>query len=104
MDIVIITNKVASSLNLQAIKKYIKNAKHISLEDVETPCLSQSKSYLKIIDIPYLIENTNTSLNSSVVKTILKNNYIFNNVAIVLKSCIIKVLFKLDIAIIWLDI
>jgi len=50
------------------------------------------------------MENMNTSLNSSVIETILKNNYIFNNVAIASKSYIIKVLPKLNMAIIWLDI
>ena len=50
------------------------------------------------------MENTNTSLNSSVIKTILKNNYIFNNVVITSKPHIIKALSKLDIAVIWLDI
>jgi len=44
------------------------------------PYLLQSKSHLKIIGIPYLIENTNMPINSSMVETILKNNHIFNNV------------------------
>jgi len=50
------------------------------------------------------MENMNTSLNLSVIETIFKNNYIFNNVVITSKSHIIKALPKLDMAIIWLDI
>jgi len=59
---------------------------------------------LKIIGIPYLLENTNTPIMADVVKTIIRNNYIFNNVAVASKPRIIKILPKLDIVIIWLDI
>ena len=45
------------------------------------------------------MENTNTSINFSVIEIILKNNHIFNNVLIVSKPHIIKVLSKLDIVI-----
>ena len=38
-SITIITNKVASSLELQTIKNYIKNANCIKAKDVEVPCL-----------------------------------------------------------------
>jgi len=41
---------------------------------------------------------------ADVVKTIIRNNYIFNNVAVASKPRIIKILPKLDIVIIWLDI
>ena len=52
--IVIMTNKVTSILELQIIKNYIKNANHINTNGVKIPKLSQFKSYLKIIGIPYL--------------------------------------------------
>ena len=77
---------------------------HINSDTIEILCLSQLKFYLKIIGVSYLMENTNTSINFSVIETILKNNYIFNNVLIVLKPYIIKVSSKLDIVIVWLDI
>ena len=38
-DIIIVTNKVSSSLDLQTIKKYVKNSNHINVEKVEVPCL-----------------------------------------------------------------
>ena len=68
------------------------------------PHLPQFKSYLKIIGIPSLIENTNIPINSSVVETILKNNYIFNNISLALKPQVIKILPKLDMVIVWLYI
>ena len=98
--ITIITNKVATSLDLQTIEKYIKETNQIDSENIKTPQLSQSKLYLKIIGISYLLENTNTSILVNIVETIIKNNYIFNNTAIASKSRIIKVSLKSDIAII----
>jgi len=41
---------------------------------------------------------------ADVVETILRNNHIFNNIVVALKLKIMKVLPKLDIVIIWLDI
>jgi len=51
-------NKVAVLLDLQMIEKYIKQANQIDSENLETSQLLQSKSYLKIIGIPYLLEKT----------------------------------------------
>jgi len=64
------------------------------------PHLPQSKSYLKMIDIPYLIENINIPINSSMVETVLKNNHIFNNIFLALKPQVIKILSKSDIKIV----
>ena len=86
------------------IKKYIKNTNNIDIDKVEVSRISQSKSYLKIIGILYMIENTNTSILANVVKSIIKSNYIFNNIAVTSKLYIIKISLKLDISIIWLDI
>ena len=36
------------------------------MDNVEVPCLPQSKLYLKIIDIPYLLKNTNTLIMANV--------------------------------------
>ena len=79
---IIITNKVAFSLDLQTIEKYIKNANLIDTENVDIPHLPQSKLYLKIIDIPYFLENTNVLLLIHVVETIIKENHIFNNIMV----------------------
>jgi len=70
--IIITTNKIAFSLDLQTIERYVKN--------------------------------TNMTINSRVIEIILKNNHIFNNISITLKSYIIKALPKLDIVIVWLNI
>jgi len=96
--IIIITNKVVSSLNLQTIEKYIKNFNHIDVEKVKVLFLPQLKLYLKIIGILYIIKNTNTSILADMVKTTIKNNYIFNNIVITSRPHIIKVSPKSDMA------
>jgi len=98
--IIITTNKIATQLDLQTIEQYIKNMNYIKADSVKTPCLPQSKSYLKIIGIPYLLENTNTPIIANVVETIIKNSHIFNNITIISKPKVIKVSSKLDMAII----
>ena len=102
--IIIVTNKVALSLDFQTIKNYVKNAKHINVDGVEVPRLLQSKFYLKIIGISYLHENIVTFITLSMVKDVIKKNHIFNNIVLASKPCIIKVSPKLDMAIIWVDI
>ena len=51
--LVIVTNKVANQSNLQIISQYIRRSEDINKLQVEEPCLPQSKSYLKIIGIPF---------------------------------------------------
>ena len=102
--IIIATNNIASPSYLQAIEKYVKNASYIEADQVQSPRLPQSKSYLKIVSIPYLSETTNICITSDNIEKILKNNHIFNNVVLASKSRIIKVSSKLDMAIIWINI
>ena len=103
-DITIVTDKVSSALDLQNIEKYVKNVNQINAENVQAPHLPQSKSYFKIIGLPYLMKNMNVPLNSEVVEKILKNNHIFNNILLTSRPRIIKISPKSDIAIVWLDI
>ena len=72
--------------------------------DIQFTQLHKSKLYLKILGIPYIIKKTNISLNSSVVESIIKSTHIFENIYIASKLCIIKVLSKSDMFIIWIDI
>ena len=66
--------------------------------------LPQLKSYLKILGILYLIEDTNVPINSDVVKKIIKSTHIFNDVVLAFKLRVIKASPKSDMAIIWVDI
>ena len=103
-SIIITTNKVLSTLNLQTIKRYIKNVNNIKSNQVETSRLPQSKSYLKIIGISYLMEDTNTSILADVVEKIIKENHIFNNIVLTLRLKVIKIFFKSNMSIVWINI
>ena len=104
IGITIVTNKVALSLNLQVIENYVKNVENVNLEYIEAPRLPQLKFYLKIIGIPYFIENTNISIMLDFIESIIKSNHIFNNLSLVSKPQVIKASSKSDIAIIQVDI
>jgi len=52
----------------------------MNAEDIQSIQLPQSNSYLKILSIFYLIEDINTPINTSVIETIIKTTYIFDNI------------------------
>ena len=54
--IIITMNKLANTLDLSTIKKFLKNINNINSDLIEGPCLPKSKSYMKIIGFPYKIE------------------------------------------------
>ena len=61
--IMMVTSKVALQLDLHIIKNYVKNVNDINISGIEVPQLLQSKSYLKIIGIPYFpLSQTSFSL------------------------------------------
>jgi len=91
-------------LDLNTVKKYIKNLNVIDSDNIMISKLSQPKFYLKILGIPYLIEDTNISISSDIIEKILQSTYIFNDVVLTLKPKVIKVSSKLDMAVIWIDI
>lgn len=92
--LLITTIKVAAISNLNIIEKYIKELNDIDLNDIMNPRLSQSKSYLKILGIPYFIEDTN------LIESVIKSNHIFNDIVLALHPCIIKAFPKSDIVVI----
>ena len=103
--VIFVTNKVAQQSDLSIINQYMKNANDINSLQVEDARLPKSKSYLKIIGIPfYPHPNSQEKLTPADIETILRQNHIFDNVSLVSKPRIIKVSLKSDIAIVWIDI
>ena len=92
------------TLDFNIIIKYIKNVDVIDSNDIIVQRLPQSKSYLKILNISYLIKDTNVPISFNIVKRILPLTHIFNNVVLASKPRVIKAFPKSDIAIIWIDI
>jgi len=84
-SLIITFNKVASLLDISIINRYVKNCNNVDTNDIQNVHLLQSKSYLKILGIPYLIEGTNMPINSGVVESIIKSTHIFDNIKITSK-------------------
>ena len=103
-DIVFTTNKVAKTSNLIIIEKYIKDLEDINEDNTITPHLPQSKSFLKILGIPYYRNNLFNSISSSQIEDIILYTAMFNNITLVLYPQIVKVSPKSNIAIIWVNI
>ena len=81
--IVITMNKLANTSNLNMIKKYVKNIQSINSASIESPCLLKSRSYLKIVGLPYTMEQG--IITPNIIKGILKKSYLFKDVILVSK-------------------
>jgi len=79
-ELLITMNKVAVISDLNIIKKYIKDLNDVDYNNIKSPRLSQSKSYLKILSIPYFVEKTNLSISSNIIEKVIKSTYIINNI------------------------
>jgi len=103
--ITVITSKVTQQSDMSIINQYVKNSNNINSLQVEEPHLPKSKSYLKIIGIPFFPHaNPQEKLMSNDIETILKQNHIFDNISLASKPRVIKVSLKSDMVIVWLDI
>ena len=77
--ITIVSNSVTLQSDLQVMERYVKNIENVRSHNVQILRLSQLKSYLKIIEILYFVESTNTPIRSDNIEAIIKANYIFND-------------------------
>ena len=97
---VIITNKVTANLDLDIIKKYIKNINEVDISKIMSTRLSQSKSYLNILGISYYVKDTNLPITSDIIERVLQTTYIFNDIVLAFHPHIIKASPNSDIAVI----
>ena len=105
LSITIITSKVCQQSDLLIIDQYVKNSNDINALQVEELWLPKSKLYLKIIGILFYSHvNSQEHLTSSDIESILKQNHIFDNISLVSRPRVIKVLPKSDMSIVWIDI
>jgi len=101
--IAIITNKVPNPSDLSIIENYFKSVEGINSNDIPSPRLPQSKSYLKIMGLPYLRTDGNKITSKNIIDFI-KHINLFENISLATKPHIIKASPKSDMAIIWFDI
>jgi len=82
------------------MEKYFKRLKDINIDKNITPCLLQSKSYLKILGVFYYRNNSSMPITNFQVKEILSQLDMFNDITLASCSQVVKVSPKSDIAII----
>lgn len=95
----IITNNIPNPSNLSIIEKYFKSVEGLNSNNIQSPRLPQSKSYLKITGLPYLRADGNRITRENVID-FMKHTDLFEAVSLVSKLWIIKASPKSDIAII----
>jgi len=100
--IIITMNSPTSNLDLSTIKKYLKNVQNINPDSIESPCLPKSKSYMKIIGLPY--SSKLEVISPDIIEGVLKESHLFKDATLASKPCVIKALPKSDRAVVWVDI
>ena len=100
--IIITTNSPTSDLDLSTIEKYLKNIQNINPDSIESPCLPKSKSYMKIIGLPYLSKLG--VMSPDIIKGVLKELHLFKDATLASKPHIIKALPKSDRVVVWVNI
>ena len=100
--IIITTSKPANNLNLATIEKYLKSIQNVNSDSIESPCLPKSKSYMKIIGLPYKINQD--VIFPDFIEGVLKETHLFKGVMLASKPHIIKASPKSDMAMVWVDI
>ena len=60
----------------------MKKLNDVNTTDVISSRLPQFKSYFKILDILYFVEDTNLSITLNTIESIIKSTHIFNNIVL----------------------
>jgi len=100
--IIITTNTPANDLDLSMIENYLKNVQNVNPNSIESPRLPKSKSYMKIVGLPY--SSKLGVMSPDIIEGVLKNSHLFKDVSLASKLCVIKASPKSDKAVVWVDI
>ena len=87
--VIITTNHPANATELSRIKNFLKKIDNIDLISIEAPCLPKSKSYMKIVGLPYNSELG--TITPDFIEGILKETHLFKDATLASKPCVIKV-------------
>ena len=96
------TNKPTSDLDLSTIEKYLKNIQNVNPDSIESSRLPKSKSYMKIIELPYSSELG--VMSPDIIEDVLKDSHLFKDMTLASKPHVIKASPKSDKAVVWVDI
>ena len=100
--VIITTNHPANTTELLRIENFLKKIDNINPVSIEVPRLPKSKSYMKIVGLPYNSELG--VITSNFIEGILKEMHLFNNVTLASKPRVIKASPKSNKAVVWVDI
>ena len=98
------TNFVVLAAELEIIKQWLKKVAGLAASTMVEPHLPQSKSFLKILSIPYWGNNSLLSITQAQVESVIANTPIFEEVVLASHSRIMKASPSSDMSVIWIDI
>jgi len=98
------TNSVVSAAELEVIKQWLKKTAGLGEVTEVEPCLPQSKSFLKVLGIPYWDSKTSLPITPAQVVEALSSSSLFEGITLTSMPCIIKVSPSSDMSVIWIDI
>jgi len=98
------TNSVASAAELEVIKQWLKKTAGLGESTEVEPRLSQSKSFLKVLGMPYWDSKSSLPITPAQVAEALSCSPLFESVTLVSMPRIMKVSPSSDMSVIWIDI
>jgi len=98
------TNFVASAAELEVIKPWLKKVAGLAASTVVEPRLPRSKSFLKILDVPYWGNNSSLPITQAQVESVIANTPIFEGGVLASRPHIMTASPSSDMSVIWIDI
>jgi len=98
------TNSVAFAAELEVIKQWLKKTANLGDVTEVEPHLSQSKSFLKILGIPYWDSKISLPVTLAQVAEALSSSPLFESVILASMPHIMKASPSSDMFVIWIDI
>ena len=98
------TNSVASAAELEVIKQWLKKTAGLGESTEVEPRLPQSKSFLKILDVPYWDSKSSLPITPAQVAEALSCSPLFESVTLASMPHIMKASPSSDMSVIWIDI
>jgi len=101
------TSSIASVAELEVIKQWLKKTASLAglgeVTEIE-PHLPQSKSFLKVLGIPYWDSKTSLPITPAQVAKALSSSLLFGSITLASTPHIMKASPSSDMSVIWIDI
>ena len=98
------TNSVASAAELEVIRQWLKKTAGLGEVAEIEPRLPQSKSFLKVLCVPYWDSKTSFPITPIQVAEVLSSSPLFEGITLASMPCIMKASPSSDMSVIWIDI